>query len=135
MGHQNYILLCTETTLSNHPFVIPKSSCDVHLLRSLCVIQPTSSTLKCINLLLVPLRANKGQRVFSGKISERGGRLGSHQERFHSNVMQQGDTQNTAIFLLWTHSSPIGQNICVMFGWPIVSFESYQHELVENVKI
>ena len=34
MGHQTYVLLCTETTLSNHPAVIPKSSCDVHLLRS-----------------------------------------------------------------------------------------------------
>ena len=29
-GHQSYVLLCPETTLSN-----PKSSCDVHLLRSL----------------------------------------------------------------------------------------------------
>ena len=26
--------LCTETTLSKHPVVLPKSSCDVHLLRS-----------------------------------------------------------------------------------------------------
>ena len=34
MGHQIYILLCIETTLSNYPGVIPKSSCDVHLLRS-----------------------------------------------------------------------------------------------------
>ena len=34
MGHQSYVLLCTETTLSNHPEVFPKSSCDVHLLRS-----------------------------------------------------------------------------------------------------
>ena len=34
MGHQIYVLLCTETALSNHPAVIPKSSCDVHLLRS-----------------------------------------------------------------------------------------------------
>ena len=34
MGHQSYVLLCTETTLSNHPVVLPKSSCDVHLLRS-----------------------------------------------------------------------------------------------------
>ena len=34
MGHQSYVLLCTETTLSNHPGVFPKSSCDVHLLRS-----------------------------------------------------------------------------------------------------
>ena len=33
MGHQTYVLLCTETTLSNHPAVIPKSSCDVHLLK------------------------------------------------------------------------------------------------------
>jgi len=34
MGHQSYVLLCTETTLSNPPVVQPKSSCDVHLLRS-----------------------------------------------------------------------------------------------------
>ena len=34
IGHQSYALLCTETTLSNHPEAIPKSSCDVHLLRS-----------------------------------------------------------------------------------------------------
>ena len=34
MGHQSYVLLCTETALSNPPAVIPKSSCDVHLLRS-----------------------------------------------------------------------------------------------------
>ena len=37
MGHQSYVLLCTETTLSNPPVVIPKSSCDVHLLRSPCL--------------------------------------------------------------------------------------------------
>ena len=36
MGHQSYVLLCTETTLSKHPVVHPKSSCGVHLLRSLC---------------------------------------------------------------------------------------------------
>ena len=34
MGHQSYVLLCTETALSNPPAVIPKSSRDVHLLRS-----------------------------------------------------------------------------------------------------
>ena len=34
MGHQSYVVLCTETTLSNPPVVQPKSSCDVHLLRS-----------------------------------------------------------------------------------------------------
>ena len=34
MGHQSYVLLCTKTTLSNPPVVIPKSSCDVHLFRS-----------------------------------------------------------------------------------------------------
>ena len=34
MGHQSYVLLCTETALSNPPAVIPKSSCDVLLLRS-----------------------------------------------------------------------------------------------------
>ena len=38
MGHQSYVLLCTETTISNPPVVHPKSSCDVHLLRSLCII-------------------------------------------------------------------------------------------------
>ena len=37
MGHQSYVLLCTETTLSNPPVVQPKSSCDVHLLRSPCL--------------------------------------------------------------------------------------------------
>ena len=37
MGHQSYVLLCTETTLANHPVVHPKSSCDIHLLRSLCL--------------------------------------------------------------------------------------------------
>ena len=35
MGHQSYVLLCTETCLSKHPVVLPKSSCNVHLLRSL----------------------------------------------------------------------------------------------------
>ena len=34
MGHQSYVLLCTETILSNHPVVFPKLSCNVHLLRS-----------------------------------------------------------------------------------------------------
>ena len=33
-GDQSYVLLCTETTLSNHPVKHPKSSYDVHLLRS-----------------------------------------------------------------------------------------------------
>ena len=32
--HQSYVLLSIETALSNYPAVIPKSSCDVHLLRS-----------------------------------------------------------------------------------------------------
>ena len=32
-----YLLLCTETTLFKHPVVHPKSSCNVHLLRSLCI--------------------------------------------------------------------------------------------------
>ena len=36
MGHQIYVLLCTETTVSNHPVVFPKSSCDVHPLRRPC---------------------------------------------------------------------------------------------------
>ena len=34
MGHQRYVLLCTETTLSNHPEVFLKPNCNVHLLRS-----------------------------------------------------------------------------------------------------
>ena len=29
--------LCTKTTLSNHPVVLPKSSCDVHLFRGPCL--------------------------------------------------------------------------------------------------
>ena len=33
MEHQSYVLLCTETTVSNPPVVFPKSSCDVHLFR------------------------------------------------------------------------------------------------------
>jgi hypothetical protein len=33
MGHQSYVLLRTETTVSNHPVVFPKSSCNVHVLR------------------------------------------------------------------------------------------------------
>ena len=35
MGHQSYVVLCTETTLSKHPVIHPKLSCDIHLLRSL----------------------------------------------------------------------------------------------------
>ena len=41
MGHQSYVLLCS-TTLSNPPVVIPKSSCDVHLLRSPWIIIPVN---------------------------------------------------------------------------------------------
>ena len=37
MGHQSYVLLCTETTVSNPPVVFPKSSCDVHLFRGPCI--------------------------------------------------------------------------------------------------
>ena len=44
MGHQGYVLLCTETTLSNPPVVQPKSSYDVHLLRSLW-LTPTYETV------------------------------------------------------------------------------------------
>ena len=33
MGHQSYVLLCTETTVSNPPVVFPTSSCNVHLFR------------------------------------------------------------------------------------------------------
>ena len=43
MGHQIYVLLCTETTLSNPPVVQLKSSCDVHLLRSPCLNWPSAS--------------------------------------------------------------------------------------------
>ena len=47
MGHQSYVLLCTETTLSNPPVEQPKSSCDVHLLRSpwLSTVDPTFEIL------------------------------------------------------------------------------------------
>ena len=31
MMHQSYKLLCTETTVSNHPVVFPETSCDAHL--------------------------------------------------------------------------------------------------------
>ena len=41
MEHQIYVLLCTETTPSNPPVVQPKSSCDVHLLRSLWIVAAT----------------------------------------------------------------------------------------------
>ena len=34
--------LCTETILSNPPVVQPKSSCDIHLLRSPWIDQPGS---------------------------------------------------------------------------------------------
>ena len=40
MGHQSYVLLCTETTLSKHPAILPKSSCNVHLLRNLWLSWP-----------------------------------------------------------------------------------------------
>ena len=49
MGHQSYVLLCTETTLSNHPEVFPKSSCDIHLLTS-----PWPSLLLQPSLILFP---------------------------------------------------------------------------------
>ena len=55
-GHQSYVLLCTETILSNPPVVHPKSSCDVHLLRSPCIIVCTSplfSVLKSIKFFLL----------------------------------------------------------------------------------
>ena len=45
MGHQSYVLLYTKTILSNHPVVFPKSSCDVHLLRSPWVRGPGGGTL------------------------------------------------------------------------------------------
>ena len=43
-GHQSYVLLCTETTLSKHPVIHSKSSCDVHLFRSLWPILVTVLT-------------------------------------------------------------------------------------------
>ena len=46
MGHQSYVLLCTETTLSNHPVVHPKSSCDVHLFSGPWI----SKQLKSVNI-------------------------------------------------------------------------------------
>ena len=56
-----YVLLCTETTLSKHPVVHPKSSCDVHLSRSLCIIQAIYMTVQGGNATsimgtLAPLR-------------------------------------------------------------------------------
>ena len=36
MGHQDYVPLSTETTVSNHKVLFPKTSCDVHLFRSAC---------------------------------------------------------------------------------------------------
>ena len=45
MGHQSYVLLYTETILSNPPVVQPKYSCDVHLLRSPCVVHGAQPAL------------------------------------------------------------------------------------------
>ena len=45
MGHQSYVLLCTETTLSNHPEVFPKLSCDVNLLRCPCIKSSSNISL------------------------------------------------------------------------------------------
>ena len=41
MGHQSYVLLCTKNALSNPPAVILKSSCDVHLSSSPCLMSVT----------------------------------------------------------------------------------------------
>ena len=55
MGHQSYELLCSETTLSNHPVVRPKSSCDVHLLRSPWVKWSLHSNCRfCLLFAIVP---------------------------------------------------------------------------------
>ena len=55
MGHQSYVLLCTETTLSNPPVIQPKSSCDVHLLRSPWLILEIKKTVYSVPLLLMLL--------------------------------------------------------------------------------
>ena len=60
-GGQSYVLLCIETTLSNPLVVLPKSSCDVHLLRSLCLSLQSSDLMlslthyshSCISLKFV----------------------------------------------------------------------------------
>ena len=56
MGHQSYVLLCTETTLSNPPVVQPKSSCDVHILRS-----PWSMAKKAANKIF--FRFYEGSKI------------------------------------------------------------------------
>ena len=45
-GGQSYVLLCTDTTLSNPPVVQPKSSYDVHLLRSPCISRQSENWVK-----------------------------------------------------------------------------------------
>jgi len=53
MGHQTYVLLCTETTFSNPPVVFPKSSCNVQLLRRPCIIyHEGTETTVCPNILM-----------------------------------------------------------------------------------
>ena len=61
MGHQSYVLLWTEITLSNHPEVFPKSSCDVHLLRSPWISKYTTifnedvnSKVRCSDVSFLP---------------------------------------------------------------------------------
>ena len=56
MGHQSYVLLCTETTLSNPPVVQPKSSCDVHLLRSPWLIYPLQSIKLLYRYLILEMK-------------------------------------------------------------------------------
>ena len=53
MGHQSYVLLCTETALSNPPVVQPKSSCDVHLLRSPCPSKENTHTPENITICIL----------------------------------------------------------------------------------
>jgi hypothetical protein len=56
MGHQSYVLLCTETALSNPPVVQPKSSWDFrNLLRSPWITQgiPIVTLYKYFSILVI----------------------------------------------------------------------------------
>ena len=76
MGHQNYVLLCTKTTLSNHPAVFPRLYCDVHLLRSPWLSLPISDWKNhegfkevesfVRNILVVNDTAERGIKLISG---------------------------------------------------------------------
>ena len=63
MGHQSYVLLCAETTLCNHPVLIPKSSCDVHLLRSLWFIPANYADQNAVLEFVIKLKKS-GISVF-----------------------------------------------------------------------